>query len=134
MNEMYRSTSFEQKLTIGGLALTGVVLNITTDWRVSSIVYTGSLAFCAFAFALFYNLRSDWHLTPAGRAQFLVQLSLGALAAWILTGLVWHDWPWRNEVRDWLFLLFALAGANQLYVLLSVQHRELDLPPEDPEA
>ncbi len=123
--EMYRKTGNRHKGTIVALFVAGVGVNILLDPPVSSIIFIGAMATFTLVFTALYGLRSRWNLTPAGRAQFWAYSSFSALAVWIMVGLITGPWTYRNEVRDWLFLLFALGSANLLFSLWSVQHREI---------
>lgn len=130
---MYRKTSTRQRATVAILAIAGVITNLLTVQPTSTIVYMGAATLNTTSFVLLYGLRSRWWLTPAGRAEFFAYLSFAVLAGWILVGLVWGTgWSLRNEIRDWLFLGFALATANLVYSLLAVQRREVQRPEETP--
>lgn len=123
---MYRKTSPKHKATIGVLALGGVALNLVTVPPTSTVVYMGLATLFTATFVGLLGVRSRWWLTPAGRAEFFAFLSFAVLAGWILSGLVWGTtWSLRNEVRDWLFMGFALATANLVITLIGVQQREL---------
>lgn len=123
---MYRKTSPQHKATIFVLALSGVALNYLTEPPLSIIIYIGLVFLNTFSFVTLYGFRSRWWVTPAGRAEFFAYLSFTVLSGWIFTGLAFGTtWRFRSEVRDWLFMLFALATANLVYSLLSVQRREI---------
>jgi hypothetical protein len=128
MDEMYHKASPTQRGLLILLLVAGVIINLTVSTQISSLIYITVLAISSAGFAFLYGRRSRWFMTPAGRAQFWSQVSFAVLTAWILGGLWFGQWEWRNEVRDWLFMFFALAGANSFYVLINVQHREIHQP------
>lgn len=127
---MYRKTGTRHKAAVGALFVAGVVVNILLNPPSSTIIFVGAMAAFTTVFTISYGLRSRWRLTPAGRAQFWAYASFSALAIWIMIGLFTGPWQYRNEVRDWLFLGFALGTANLVFALWSVQHRELEEPEE----
>lgn len=69
-------------------------------------------------------------MTPAGRADFWMKFSFATLSLWVFTGLWFGDWEYRREIRDWLFLGYAIASLNALFALWGVQNRELHHPDE----
>lgn len=113
------------KAAVGVLFVAGVIVNILLNPPSSTIIFIGAMAAFTSIFTVSYGVRSRWRLTPAGRAQFWAYASFSTLAIWIMVGLVTGPWQYRNEVRDWLFLGFALAAANLVFALWGVQQREI---------
>lgn len=125
MGEMYKKTSKKHRAAIAAVAIIGAAVNLSTNTTVSTTVWIGLAGVSALIFSIMYGIRSRWTLTPAGRADFWMKFSFATLSLWIFTGLWFGQWEYRNEVRDWLFLGYAIASLNALVVLWSVQNREI---------
>lgn len=123
--EMYRKTSKRHKAAIVAVAIVGAAVNLTTNTTVSTTLWIGLAGASALVFAALYGFRSRWTLTPAGRADFWMKFSFATLSLWVFTGLWFGDWEYRREIRDWLFLGYAIASLNALFALWGVQNREI---------
>lgn len=125
MDELHRKTSVRHKAIILTALAAGAMVNLLTDdTRITTIVWSAVAGAFASIYSGMYMARSAWWLTPAGRAQLWVKLSFSILMIWITLGLAFGPWPGREEVRDWLFLGFAVASGNVALTLWGVQRRE----------
>jgi hypothetical protein len=98
----------------------GLVIQ-TDDPRTGTIVFLAVTCVESGVFSLIYGLRSAWWREPAARAIFWVVLAYFVLALQLLTLYIWpvRFW-WTDDLRELLYLAFAVAGLNLVLTLVRV--------------
>lgn len=105
--------------------LVGLFLVTQTDSpRTGTIVFLAVTCVESGLFSLIYGLRSAWWREPAARAIFWVVLAYFVLATQLLTMyLSPKRWWWSDDLRELLYLAFAIAGLNLVLTLTRVLGR-----------
>lgn len=105
--------------------LIGLFLVIQTDDpRTGTMVFLAVTCAESGIFSLIYGLRSAWWREPAARAIFWVVLAYFLLATQLLTMyLSPKRWWWSDDLRELLYLAFAVAGLNLVLTLTRVLGR-----------
>jgi len=93
------------------------------DRKAALIVFVGITWIESTFFLARYGLWSSWRTTAGGRALFLHILSFWVLITWIGVTIVGGpDFPpFRDDVREFLYMAFAVCFFNMNLTLLRVQ-------------
>lgn len=116
---------------IAASALCGLILILLVDNpRTGTIVFLAVTAVESGVFALVYGLRSDWRRADAARAVFWAVFTYFWVAAQLLTMYIWPQrfW-WTYDLRELLYLAFALAGLNLVLTMVRLLGRRVYAKP-----
>lgn len=105
--------------------LVGIYLVIIIDSpRVGTVIFLAVTCAESGVFSLIYGLRSSWWKVDAARAIFWVVLAYFALSGQLLhMYLSPHRWWWSDDLRELLYMAFAIAGLNLVLTLTRVLGR-----------
>lgn len=112
-------------------ALCGLVMILTVDSpRTGTIVFLAVTAVESGVFSLVYGLRSDWRTQAAARAVFWAVFAYFWVATQLLTMYIWPQrfW-WTYDLRELLYLAFALAGLNLVLTMMRLLGRRVYAKP-----
>jgi hypothetical protein len=100
----------------------GICLVIGIDSpRTGTVVFLAVTAVESGVFSFIYGLRSAWWRTEAARAIFWVVFAYFALSTELLIGFLRpYRYAWFDDMRELLYLGFAIAGLNLVLVLARV--------------
>lgn len=106
-------------------AVFGIYLVIVIDSpRVGTILFLTVTCIESGVFSLIYGLRSAWWRVPAARAIFWVVLAYFFMSAQLIQMyLSPRRWWWSDDLRELLYMVFAIAGLNLVLTLTRVLGR-----------
>jgi hypothetical protein len=106
-------------------AVLGIYLVIVIDSpRVGTILFLIVTCVESGVFSLIYGLRSAWWRVPAARAIFWVVLAYFFMSAQLIhMYLTPRRWWWSDDLRELLYMAFAIAGLNLVLTLTRVLGR-----------
>lgn len=105
--------------------LVGIYLVIAIDSpRTGTTLFLAVTCAESGIFSLVYGLRSAWWREAAARAIFWVVLAYFLLSGQLLhMYLSTHRWWWSDDLREILYMGFAIAGLNLVLTLTRVLGR-----------
>jgi hypothetical protein len=81
----------------------------------------GVAAFSANAFVVIYASMAPWLRSPFGRHLFFFMLTIALVFDSALINVIWPEFPFRTEIRAFLYCALGLAMLWRLIILLDVQ-------------
>jgi hypothetical protein len=116
------------RVIFGTALVLNVLLLIFLPVRDAANVLLITIAVKSTALTALYGIRSPWRTTSAGRALLLLVSSIAAITTQGAVTILTHaDYPYRDQIRDALFVYVALA---LLWLLLTVFRIQQDAADE----
>lgn len=122
MIRIFKVGNWRHRAVMALAATAGIVASIVIDDRkTAALVFLGAVFVFGAYFIVSYGFWSNWRATIVGRAMFWLATSFFSLVAWLMIGWVAPGFPFRDDIRELLYLFFALMFLQMDLTLRSVQ-------------